>query len=272
MKRLFLLIGLIVPYWLTLPGGDGPAFLDSDSFWPIVYALCSLGLFGLASWWLFDLDSTDRVDTLSRLCIGGIGGIAILCLLNAAKGHIALADRYFGAPAGLVFSLFGLTSFFAESTSVPMWLSIVGYTVNVGLTEEAAKAIAARTDVHDRLRTRAALGFCSGIGFGVAEALIYSSDYAGSADWTLYLVRFVFCVGLHGAMSGMAVLLLPEDWWEIERWWYTALCLLPIAFLHGAYDALLMRDQSIWAGVVATFTVAVLPVWVWVQEEMVGEA
>ena len=72
-------------------------------------------------------------------------------------------------------------------------------------------------------------------------------------------------------MSGIAVLSLPADWTALENWWITALHLLPIAFLHGAYNTLLMRSFPVWAGIVATMTIVTLPVLIWTKEEIMGE-
>jgi hypothetical protein len=72
-------------------------------------------------------------------------------------------------------------------------------------------------------------------------------------------------------MSAIAVLSLPHDWWDSERWLVTLIRLLPIAFLHGAYDALLMRGHPVWAGIVATVTILLLPILLWAEETLGGE-
>jgi hypothetical protein len=51
----------------------------------------------------------------------------------------------------------------------------------------------------------------------------------------------------------------------------TLIRLLPIAFLHGAYDALLMRGHPVWAGIVATVTILLLPILLWAEETLGGE-
>ena len=272
MKRFLPLLLLVVPFWLWIQRQPGPPHLSATSLYPFVYAGLSLGLFLPFAWWLFQLDRDDCFASLSRVAWSSIGSIGLVHLLTKAMGCPELAKLFLGGPAGFAFSGVGLANSVKDVESLPLWVSIMCYTLGVGLTEEAAKAIAARSDIIDGLRTRAAFGFVAGVGFGVAEAIQYSyRHYAGEADWTAYAIRFFFCVGFHGCMSAVAVLSLPHDWWDSERWWVTAIRLLPIAFLHGAYDALLGREHPIWAGIVATLAILLLPALLWAEEELAGE-
>lgn len=272
MKRLLLLVLIVIPYWLLLHSPLGPPHLSATSLWPFAYALLSLAFFLPASWWLFQLDDDDREATFLRVGFGAFGGIVLVYLLTAATANPATAAKFLGGPAGILFGFVGMGNGLKDVSALPLWVCIIGYTLGVGLVEEASKAVAARSDIIDGLRTRAAFGFVTGIAFGIGEGLVYSyRNYAGEADWAAYVIRFVFCVGFHGGMSAIAVLSLPEDWWDLDQWWLTALRLLPIAFLHGTYDALLERHHSIWAGVVAMVTLLALPLLVWAQEEMWGE-
>ena len=272
MKRLFLLLLIVIPYWLGLHRVPGSPHLSPGSLWPFVYGFLSLALFLPAGWWLFKLDDDDRRATFSRIGLGSLGGIALVYLIGFAMSNPALVAKFLGAPAGLAFGALGFGNVVKDFGALPLWVSIVGYTLGVGLTEEASKAVAARSDVLDGVWPRAAFGFAAGIGFGVGEALLYSyRDYAGTADWPAYATRFLFCVGFHGCMSAIAILSLPEDWWDFDQWPTTALRLLPIAFLHGAYDALLVRQHPVWAGIVAMVTILALPILIWCQEDMAGE-
>ena len=225
-----------------------------------------------AGWWIFNLDRDDCFASLARLARSSLGGIALVHLLAKAMALPSLARLFLGEPGGFAFSGMGLANAVKDVECFPLWVSILGYTFSVGLTEESAKAIVAHSDIIDGVRTRAAFGFMAGIGFGVAEAIQYSYfRYAGEADWTTYVIRFFFCVGFHGCMSAIAVLLLPDDWWDSERWWATAIRLLPIAFLHGAYDALLGRGHPCGAGIIATLTILLLPALLWAKENLVGD-
>jgi hypothetical protein len=117
---------------------------------------------------------------------------------------------------------------------------------------------------------RLAHGFAAGLGFGLGEAILYSwRNYAGVEPWNVYLVRFAFCVPFHAFMTAIAVQCLPEDW--TSRWGRSLLGLLPIATLHGAYDALLVRDYPVAAGITATITFLMLPAMIWYREEIRGD-
>jgi hypothetical protein len=273
MKRFIWLSLLLIPYWVWIQHPQGTPHLAGPSLTPLVYAAFSALLFLPKAWWLFRLDRDDCLASISRLAWSSIGGLGLVHLLTYAMGYPSLAKLFLGGPAGYAFSGVGMANSIKDVESLPLWVSIVGYTLGVGLTEEAAKAIAARSDIIDGMRTRAAFGFVSGVGFGLAEAVQYSYLHyiPENADWVVYVLRYFFCVGFHGCMSAVAVLSLPHDWWDSDRWWNTALRLLPIAFLHGAYDALLGRAHPIWAGIVATVTILLLPVLLWVQEEHAGE-
>lgn len=273
MKRFSPLLLLTVPYWLWIQRPPGPPHLDATSLCPFVYAGLSLLVFVPAGWWLFQLDRDDCRTSLSRVAWSAIGGIALVHLLTQAMGYPGLARLFLGGPAGFAFSGVGLANSVKDVESLPLWVSILGYTLGVGLTEEAAKAFAARPDIIDGMRTRAALGFMAGLGFGVSEAVQYSFVHylPEQSDWGVYFLRYSFCVGFHACMSAIAVLSLPEDWWDWERWWVTALRLLPIAFLHGAYDALLGRAHPVWAGLVATATILALPILLWAEEDLGGQ-
>src|SRR5262249_5003364 len=137
--------------------------------------------------------------------------------------------------------------------------SFLGFTFGVGYCEEVCKALPLLW--HYRVkgalpwRVACAWGFASGIGFGVSEGIVYSSDsYNGIASADTYLVRFISCVALHGIWTASAALfihrfahIIQEDfvWYEfIPR----ALFLVSIPMiLHGLYDAFLKKDMNVLA-------------------------
>ncbi len=219
MKRLLVLLLLPVPYWLWLNAPRGTPHLSLLSPVPFVYAVISLAVFLPLSWWLFHLDDDDRRESVTRVGFGAIGGIGLVYFITAAMAHPGWVAAALGGPVGVAIGAASAGSALMDVPSLPLWVSIVGYTLGVGLVEELSKAVAARPHFVDGLWSRAAFGFVAGIGFGVGEALIYSyREYAGVADWPSYVIRFVFCVGSHGCMSTVAVLSLPEDWWDFSRW------------------------------------------------------
>jgi RsiW-degrading membrane proteinase PrsW (M82 family) len=268
VNRLWIPVLLCAVYFI--PRSHAGPFLEPSSLWPIGFALISVAFFTPFAWWLFRLDPDTRMMSLSRLGFGSLGGIlAVYFLYGIGPG---LAAKLFGAPVGVGIGVIQVASYVRGSDTLPLWMTILAYTVSVGLVEEGSKAFAARPECFHPVQVRAAMGFMAGIGFGLSESLTYSYRmYAGSADWTIYVVRFVLCVGSHGVMSAIAVLSLPEDWWDFDRIWVSVLRLLPIAFLHGTYDALLVRHHDGWAIAVDIATFAALPIILWWQQEQQGE-
>ncbi len=268
MNRLWLPVLLCSVYFI--PRSHAGPFLEPSSLWPIGFALVSMAFFVVAGWWLFHLDPDARLMALSRLGFGSIGGVlAVYFLYGIGPG---LATKLFGASVGMGIGVVQVAGFFKDSELLPLWVTILAYTLSVGLVEEGSKAFAARPECFHPVQVRAAMGFFAGIGFGLSEAILYSyRNYAGSSDWTIYLVRFVLCVGSHGVMSAVAVLSLPEDWWDFDRIWVSVLRLLPIALLHGTYDALLVRNHGGWAIAVDIATFVALPLILWWQQEHQGE-
>jgi RsiW-degrading membrane proteinase PrsW (M82 family) len=237
---------------------------------PLVYALLAMAVFGGIAWWVFEIDeSEDRHETLRRLVSGAVSGLFIVFAISSLTSKAGLAGTLFGLPGLIGFSAIGLGDRLKDSDLVPLWVNIVGYTLSVGLVEEFAKAFCARVNDIDG-QQRLAHGFAAGLGFGLAEAILYSwRMYDGVEPWATYTVRFAFCVPFHAFMSAIAVQCLPEDW--TSRWGRSLLGLIPIATLHGAYDALLSRDHPTAAGLIATFTFLLLPAVVWYREEIRGE-
>ena len=108
-------------------------------------------------------------------------------------------------------------------------------------------------------RGLALLGLATGIGFGVSEGIMYSSDYYnGISGGLIYVVRFVSCVALHAVWSAGCALVLWGTQAEIDaidswhEWPLPVLKILGISMvLHGAYDTFLKRDLEIFALLVA---------------------
>jgi hypothetical protein len=270
-RRLFLLPVFSVPFWLW-NNVTGVPHLQAGSLWPFLYAALALGGFLAVGWWLFEVDDAEqRRDWLRRCTAGCFGGILTVYLIGFLASQPLLASLFTGMP-GLVMRSLAVADHIKDASMLPLWASVIGYTLSVGVSEEFSKAAVANSDPLDMLRERAAAGFGSGVGFGLGEALIYSfRDYAGESPWQAYVVRFIFCVGFHGAMSAVAVLCLPDDWKDGTVWLKTLIRLLPICWLHGAYDALLFHGYSGWAGIIALAVLSGLPSFIWWREEMRGE-
>lgn len=93
-------------------------------------------------------------------------------------------------------------------------------------------------------------GLISGVGFGVSEGITYSSDYYnGISPASMYVVRFVSCVGLHAiwtASVGIMIYRRREATAEINNLLDWLAYLLSVAIvpmiLHGLYDTMLKQD------------------------------
>jgi RsiW-degrading membrane proteinase PrsW (M82 family) len=95
--------------------------------------------------------------------------------------------------------------------------SFIGFTFGVGLCEELVKLIpvvwlmkkASKKGEILHLSGILLVGLASGVGFGVAEGIMYSAQfYNGIYGWDVYWVRFVTCVALHSTWTGIAVIML----------------------------------------------------------------
>src|SRR5207244_3665732 len=96
------------------------------------------------------------------------------------------------------------------------------FTFGVGLCEELVKAIPilCATSMERKLDWRGACawGLASGVGFGVAEGIMYSSDYYnGIAGFDIYLVRFLSCVALHASWTAAVAVMIWQNQANLEQ-------------------------------------------------------
>jgi RsiW-degrading membrane proteinase PrsW (M82 family) len=149
---------------------------------------------------------------------------------------------------------------------------LLGYVFAVGLGEELCKALPVLFYVRwgrgATWRGAYLWGLASGVGFGVAEGVLYSAKmYHGVAPADVYLVRFASCVALHAVWSASvgitifqsravvsrvvgAVVFGGRFRWEEIAW--PLLRVLGVAMaLHGLYDALLTEQMIVPALLVA---------------------
>jgi RsiW-degrading membrane proteinase PrsW (M82 family) len=154
------------------------------------------------------------------------------------------------------------------------FLSFIGFTCGVGICEELCKSLPLLYHFTHRPRLSwqgaCSWGLAAGIGFGVAEGIMYSSDqYNGVSGTGTYLVRFISCVALHAIWSGIAgmtICTLQEQFAnstslsDLAGW--TLIVLAVPAVLHGLYDTLLKKDMSVLALGIAVVSFAVFAVFV----------
>jgi RsiW-degrading membrane proteinase PrsW (M82 family) len=182
----------------------------------------------------------------------GTFGIMLLMLLQIASvSGLALVAA---GPFGIVIALIGISYRVALDPSMPFFSSFLGFTFGVGLCEEIIKALPIFLIFLGRKRLRwhqcCALGMASGVGFGVAEGLHYSSTfYNGLFSQEIYYVRFISCVMLHAIWAGAAALFLhrfqklTSGSLTFFDGFLRLLILISIPMvLHGLYDTLLKKD------------------------------
>jgi RsiW-degrading membrane proteinase PrsW (M82 family) len=264
-----------------------------------LYALLSAVLFLGLALFLFSPGHAHPLELLPIALFTGTVGVVLLFAVQlcALLTHgVVLHGRGFLVPFFYILKFIGFSYHAADDPENGFFLSFVGYTFGVGLCEEVSKAIPLLWHFRRRpfLGWRGAClwGLASGVGFGVAEGIAYSSDfYNGVAIGSIYVVRFVSCVALHGMWSAAVGISIFEwsAWFRSETdlrsiaaatsdassivaasflgqlslGEYLLLLLrvlwVPI-LLHGLYDTFLKKDMDMAALAVAAASFAWL-VW-----------
>jgi tetratricopeptide (TPR) repeat protein len=148
--------------------------------------------------------------------------------------------------------------------------SFIGFTFGVGLCEELVKLIpvvwlvekASIKEEKLHLSEILLVGLASGVGFGVAEGIMYSAQfYNGIHGWDVYWVRFVTCVALHSTWTGIVVLIrwlfISIEKQSDMEFFIPLLAIFSAIILHGLYDTLLKKGEDFLAFVVAIITFVV---------------
>lgn len=208
------------------------------------------------------------------ICAGILTGTVGIILLLAFQWIAVMSLRVgYIRGRGIAVLLFYIVKFIGFSYRSALnpengfLLSFMGFTYGVGLCEEMCKALPIalflRAKPHAGWRAACLVGLASGVGFGVSEGIMYSSDsYNGIAVGMTYLVRFASCVALHAMWAGAVALVMNrnQDYLEGFGWdevWKIILQYLLIAMvLHGLYDTLLKREYEFWALAVAAASFA----------------
>ncbi len=252
-KRRWEETGSIEETLARIPGKkiDG-AWLARDSALPWSFAFAAavvfLGAFRLVV-------PRGRATWRQLLAVGTFTGtVGIFILLAFQVG--AMFQTTLGAIIGIMYIA-------ATHPGSGFWACMIGMTFGVGLCEELCKSTpliwrfrrASGLDV----RGAAAWGMASGIGFGISEGVHYATEsYNGLAAGSLYLVRFLSCVPLHGAWAGTAAILLWQrqaEMADFDDWraWIRSLfvALIGPMLLHALYNSLLHVERPVLATAVA---------------------
>jgi len=183
----------------ALPGGklDGAHLSRTTSahwVYAAIAAVAYLLLLGLCF-------SVERAKPWHLLGIGAFTatvGIALLLFVQiCANFRIGgIRGRGIGLIIFVILAFIGWSYASANDPGSNFLVSALGFTFGVGFCEEFTKAIplffAFRRHSDFGWRTACLWGLASGIGFGVAEGVMYSSQhYNGVSGIDIYLVRFV---------------------------------------------------------------------------------
>jgi RsiW-degrading membrane proteinase PrsW (M82 family) len=196
----------------------------------------------------------------------GTAGVLLLLFFQFVAIHMPLfVPRSILGLVLLVISLIGW-SYSLAMGDTGFVLSFVGFTFGVGLCEEITKAIPMLIRIRSTPGEEEASwnsmllwGLASGMGFGIAEGIMYSGQYYNGVQGTeMYVVRFVSCVVLHAMWSGaVGVTLYRRQGWLHDagnNWEYffrlILIVIVPMV-LHGLYDTLLKKEMDALALVVA---------------------
>jgi RsiW-degrading membrane proteinase PrsW (M82 family) len=150
----------------------------------------------------------------------------------------------------------------ATDKNTGFWLSFLGFTFGVGLCEEITKALPViiwlRKDNKLDWRAACSLGLASGVGFGVAEGIMYAGHYYnGVMPFDIYLTRFISCVALHATWTAAVCLMAKQnlagfDSNDATDWAKHLLIIISVpAVLHGLYDTLLKKEMEGYALLIA---------------------
>ncbi len=245
---------------------------DTKAHWGLAFGsalLFFIFLFALS------LRGTANIGHLLLVCgFTATAGIFLLLSVQAiaewTQGRIIVGRGIFTI-VFYIFKFIGFSYRAALDSDNGFVLSFLGFVFGIGLCEELVKAIPVlfylrRPDAnwHGALLW----GLASGIGFGVAEGIVYSRDfYNGIYGPDIYAVRFLSCVALHASFSGgVAILLMMmrDKLVEAETWAHMAgttfLAILPPMIFHGLYDTFLKRDLNTGALITAVVSFGYLAV------------
>jgi len=251
--------------------------IDTRVHW-VYAAVACVGFVGLILL-IFPWGRAHPAHLLAMVGITGTLGVASLLIFqwaaHSSQGMILHGRNAIALIAFYVVKFIGFSYAAASDPDANFMLSFLGFTCGVGFCEELTKALPIllyyRNNDHLRWRGACMWGLASGVGFGVAEGLIYSGDYYnGVSTGGIYVVRFVSCVALHAVWAGAVGITAYNQRGMCAgemSWGDIALLLLIVLgvpmVLHGLYDTFLKRDLNTWALLTAAASFAWL---VWLIE------
>jgi RsiW-degrading membrane proteinase PrsW (M82 family) len=211
---------------------------------------------------LLALSTEGSARAQSLLAVGvftATGGLLFLFCVQAlaewSQGVIIIPRGIVGI-LFLILQLIGFSYRAANDPNSGFVLSLLGFTLGVGLCEEICKALPViftyRRPNEQSWRGAYLWGLASGAGFGLAEGVIYAGDfYNGISSAGIYFVRNISCVALHALWTGSAAITIHrrQHLFQQEMRWYDwivrsiAVVAVPMV-LHGLYDTLLKKEMN----------------------------
>jgi RsiW-degrading membrane proteinase PrsW (M82 family)/phage FluMu protein Com len=230
-----------------------------------LYAAIAAAAFFAAGWFLFDPGRATIVQWLVILGVTSTVGIVSLLLFQfvaEVTQGVWITGRSILVLLFYIVKFIGFSYHAATDPDTGFLLSFLGFTCGVGLCEEITKALPVIIWLgkDKKLDWRAAcmLGLASGVGFGVAEGIMYSGHfYNGVMPGDIYLTRFISCVALHATWTAAACLMAQQNiaGFDTDDWKDWAVQLLIVisvpAVLHGLYDTLLKKEMQGYALLIA---------------------
>ncbi len=246
------------------------AHLTRDTAVHWLYAgLATAGFLGLLAL-CFSVERAHPVHLLGVGLFTATAGILFLLLVQFCA-MIRLGSFRARGVGLIILMIMWFIGWSYESANDPetgFLLSAFGFTFGVGLCEEFTKAIPMffwfRRYSEVGWRGACLWGLASGVGFGVAEGIMYASRYYnGIHGAEIYLVRFVSCVALHAMWAGsvgIAIARHVDDYEGVQDATGFGLFALRVMIvpmvLHGLYDTLLKKDMNAWALLIAGLSFA----------------
>lgn len=209
----------------------------------------------------------------AALFTGTVGIVLLLVFQFAAAYMPVFIPRGVVGMVLLLIKFIGFSYAMADNPHYGFVLSFIGFTCGVGLCEEICKAIPLLLRIKPTpgeedpsCQSLLLWGLASGIGFGIAEGIMYSGRYYNGMEGAgIYYVRFLSCVALHAMWAGAVGVSVYRHQGDLlgtdDNWAYffhvVRIILIPM-ILHGLYDTLLKKDLEVMALLVALATFAYL--------------
>jgi RsiW-degrading membrane proteinase PrsW (M82 family) len=257
----------------ALPNGrlEG-AHLSRTSKLHYVYGLLAIGCYFLLGLFLLRAEDSHPWQLLLIGLFTGTFGIAFLLLAqflaSVATGFTLISGNPIIMLIFWVAWAIGFSYHAALDPSFGFFSSLLGFTFGVGLCEEVCKALPLlsyyRRPGATSWHKACTWGFSSGVGFGIAEAIMYSGNhYNGILPVSHYVVRFVSCITLHAMWAVSTAMFIhrhPDlirgaDSWHSYIPRTIAIVSVPM-FLHGLYDTALKKELNAVALVAALMSFA----------------